>query len=306
MKKQILTYTIKDLLEKNFRFSEVLSHGYDYLIVKLNQSKYFSIGKAYSYRFDGMVFLYCSAGAYEIEKNYSEITLTARNFMIIYPDDVIKSVNRVSDESGCMTALFLTRAFIRDINFNLNVFSSLDILGVKTPVINLSEDDFQHLTQYILLLEFNARSRVNEESDVFTRNIARNITAALFYNLMLMTRDNTHTIHNTLQNSRKTSYVLDFMSLLQNKYKKERTVKYYADKLCITPKYLSLLIKEATGKSAADWIDECVILEAKNLLRFSGMNIQQVSYELNFPNQSAFGKYFKHITGMSPSCFQNT
>ncbi|WP_290101184.1 helix-turn-helix domain-containing protein, partial [Duncaniella muris] len=52
--------------------------------------------------------------------------------------------------------------------------------------------------------------------------------------------------------------------------------------------------------------DDYVILEAKNLLRFSGKNIQQVSYELNFPNQSSFGKYFKHLTGFSPSEYQRS
>ena len=81
---------------------------------------------------------------------------------------------------------------------------------------------------------------------------------------------------------------------------------FYADKLYISPKYLSLIIKESTGRSAAEWIDEYVILEAKNLLRFSGKNIQQIAYELNFTNQSSFGKYFKHLTGMSPSEFQRS
>lgn len=83
-------------------------------------------------------------------------------------------------------------------------------------------------------------------------------------------------------------------------------VSFYAEKLFISPKYLSLIIKESIGRSAAEVIDEYVILEAKNLLRFSGKNIQQVAYELNFPNQSSFGKYFKHLTGMSPSEFQRS
>ena len=91
------------------------------------------------------------------------------------------------------------------------------------------------------------------------------------------------------------------MQLVHRHHGSERTVRFYADKLFISPKYLSILIKEATGKSAAEWIDEFVILEAKNLLRFSGKNIQHVAYALNFPNQASFGKYFKHITGMSPS-----
>ena len=85
-----------------------------------------------------------------------------------------------------------------------------------------------------------------------------------------------------------------------------RSVAFYAGKLFISPKYLSLIIKESTGKSATDVIDSYVVLEAKNLLRFSGKNIQQVAYELNFPNQSSFGKYFKHLTGMSPSEYQRS
>lgn len=83
-------------------------------------------------------------------------------------------------------------------------------------------------------------------------------------------------------------------------------MKYYAEKMFITPKYLSVLIREATGHSAVDWIDQYVILEAKNMLRYSGKNIQQIAYDLNFSNQSAFGKYFKNITGVSPSEFRHS
>ena len=83
-------------------------------------------------------------------------------------------------------------------------------------------------------------------------------------------------------------------------------MSFYADKLCISPKYLSLLVKETTGKSAARWIDEFVLMEAKNLLRFSGKNVQQVAYALNFTNQSSFGKYFKHMTGQSPTEYQKS
>ena len=102
------------------------------------------------------------------------------------------------------------------------------------------------------------------------------------------------------------TYVHDFIGLVREHHRRERTVAFYADKLFISPKYLSLIIKETLGRSAAEIIDDYVILEAKNLLRFSGKDIQQVSYELNFPNQSSFGKYFKHLTGLSPSEYQHT
>jgi AraC-like DNA-binding protein len=97
-----------------------------------------------------------------------------------------------------------------------------------------------------------------------------------------------------------------FMELVQEHYREERLIGFYADKLCITPKYLSKLVKENTGRSAGDWIESHVILEARAMLQSSDMTIQQISAALNFPNQSFFGKYFKRVTGMSPKQYRNT
>lgn len=101
--------------------------------------------------------------------------------------------------------------------------------------------------------------------------------------------------------SRQEIFFGKFIALLTQYHTQERSVTFYAEKLCITPKYFSTLIKKQTGKSAAQWIDDYVILEAKNLLKFSGMSIQEIAYHLNFSTQSFFGKYFKHQTGLSPA-----
>jgi AraC-like DNA-binding protein len=95
------------------------------------------------------------------------------------------------------------------------------------------------------------------------------------------------------------------MELVQEHYRKERLIGFYADKLCITPKYLSKLVKETTGRSAGDWIERHVTLEARAMLQSSDMTIQQIATSLNFPNQSFFGKYFKRATGISPKQYRN-
>ena len=82
-------------------------------------------------------------------------------------------------------------------------------------------------------------------------------------------------------------------------------MNFYAEKLFVTPKHLSAVLKEISGKTAGEWIDHRVILEAKLLLRTTGMNIQEISVALNFSNQSFFGKYFKHLTGLSPREYRN-
>ena len=103
----------------------------------------------------------------------------------------------------------------------------------------------------------------------------------------------------------KNSVVERFMELVQEHYREERLIGFYADKLCITPKYLSKLVKEHTGRSAGDWIENHVILEARAMLQSSDMTIQQIAAALNFPNQSFFGKYFKRVTGLSPKQYRN-
>lgn len=97
-----------------------------------------------------------------------------------------------------------------------------------------------------------------------------------------------------------------FLALVQENFRRERFLDFYADKLEITPKHLSRTVKKQTGYTAVEWIERYVILEAKVLLKSSNLNIQQIADELNFPTQSFFGKYFKKITGQSPKEFRNS
>ena len=93
---------------------------------------------------------------------------------------------------------------------------------------------------------------------------------------------------------------------VSNNYKQNRSVSFYADRLCLTAKHLSSVVKEVSGKTAGEWIDNFVILEARALLKSSDMSIQQIAEHLNFANQSFFGKYFKHFIGMSPKAYRRS
>lgn len=95
-----------------------------------------------------------------------------------------------------------------------------------------------------------------------------------------------------------------FMKLLSENYLKEREVGWYADKMSLTSRYLTTTIRKVSGHTVSDWITRFVIKDAKYLLKHSEMTVQQVAYELNFPNQSFFGKFFKKHTGMSPGTYR--
>jgi len=114
-----------------------------------------------------------------------------------------------------------------------------------------------------------------------------------------------HKIIDIDKKSKQEVVVEKFLNLAQANYKKQRELEFYADKLCLSTKHLSKVVKENSGTSANDWIDNYVILEAKALLNSTNMTIQQISDEMNFPSQSFFGKYFKRRVGVSPKEYRN-
>lgn len=254
-------------------------------------------------RFNGMFIMLCIKGTVTLEINLERVVVTPNTILGIGPDKIIKAIDGDREHLDAYF-LFVTPDFLKNVNIDLNAINLgaiPDQQGHK-PMLQLSDEEAELLYRYMELLHYNT---INNTTDVYIKSISRNIIAAIIYQMLqFMVKRNPEEAERP--RSRRLNYVHDFRQLVHKYHKHERSVGFYASKLFISPKYLSLIIKEATGKSAAEWIDDFVILEAKNLLRFSGKNIQQVAYELNFSNQSSFGKYFKHLTGMSPTEFQKS
>ncbi len=205
--------------------------------------------------------------------------------------------------------LFFDTKFLQGVNLNMSAIMLPPVLKRPSPVLNLTEREADTLTRYFDLLHINSTDAANPQ---ISKSIASSLLAAMFYQIVQChhSRIDGMVIGQSEQTGtagcRRNDYVREFLKLVQLHHVNERSVSFYAGKLYISAKYLTLLVKEATGRSAAKWIDDFVIMEAKNLLRFSGKNIQQVAYALNFSTQSSFGKYFKHLTGMSPTEFQKS
>ncbi len=197
--------------------------------------------------------------------------------------------------------------FLNSLNFDINVISSINFTPERAPVIQLTPQSQMLVTRYFELMSLNLSEN---NQPVYINSISRNLYAALIYQTLQIGAENraidTSAATATGRVSRRHSYVRSFLQLLHTNYTEHRNVAFYAEKMFLSPKYLSSIVKDITGHSAAEWIDHVVIIEAKNLLRYSGLNIQQVAYRLNFANQSSFGKYFKHFTGLSPTEFQKS
>lgn len=104
--------------------------------------------------------------------------------------------------------------------------------------------------------------------------------------------------------NRQEELTTSFLNLLSESFKEEKRVQHYAKELFVTSRHLSQVVKQVTGKTAGEIIDEMIINEAKVLLSSHVMNVAQVADELKFSDQSFFGKFFKKYTGVSPSLYR--
>ena len=168
---------------------------------------------------------------------------------------------------------------------------------LQSPLI-ADEKDIHVFHQYYELLLNIARSPLSE----FKLESARHLTLAMFYGYTHIKHD---VATNNICTTRQEEIYNEFLEHLSRYYKQARDVGFYADKLCITAKHLSQVVKEVSGRTALEIIEEYVLTECKALLLSSTMTVQQIGDELNFPSQSVFGKYFKRLTGLSPKAYRN-
>ena len=95
-----------------------------------------------------------------------------------------------------------------------------------------------------------------------------------------------------------------FIQLVNQHCREQHQIRYYADRMCLTERYLGTVIRQTSGTTAKDWIDRALIAHAKVLLRHTDKSVVQIADELCFPNPSFFSKYFKRLTGSTPQQYR--
>ena len=111
--------------------------------------------------------------------------------------------------------------------------------------------------------------------------------------------------HLAATRSREQSIFDRFIQLVNQHCRGQHQISYYAERMCLTERYLGTIVRQASGTTAKEWIDRALVTQAKVLLRHSDKTILQISEELCFPNPSFFSKYFKRMTGMTPIAYKN-
>ena len=256
-------------------------------------------------RFNGFMMIYCISGHVRMSINLNEFEFKSGSLFLNVPGNLVKLSDYVdsSKEDQRYLVVAMTREFVSDLRMDINKIFNEGLSMLGNPSIELTEQQSLLVDKYISLM----REVVNN-STINVRESVNSILSSFFYFISGIGSARIREIGEDVKKSSNRSKMIfeQFIKLVSVYHLKHRNVGFYADKLCLTPKYLSKLIKTATGRSAPDWIDAYVILEAKNLLKYSNVAIKEVVYKLNFPNQSVFYKFFKARTGMTPSEYRNS
>ena len=161
-----------------------------------------------------------------------------------------------------------------------------------------TENDTRRLMNFFGMVKDKVTS-----NDIYRRELIIHLLRYLYLELF-NAYEKEASLMTTRKDTRKEELANKFFGLIMKHFKENKDVAFYADKLCITSKYLTMVIKEVSGKSAKDWIVEYIVLEIKALLKNTNMNIQEIAVKTNFANQSSLGRFFRKHTGMSLSQYR--
>lgn len=249
-------------------------------------------------RLMGGAFIFVTGGSATITINIADYIVERNSFISLISDSIVQFTGKSGDFSAYYLVLspaFLARTYLKQPLFPF--FSSVN----QHPVLLLEPAYSLLVHDYLSLF----RKVYEREKHKTASLVARSLALSIMYLIDDVYKKERH-VADSNQPSKKAALYKQLAGLILKYYHRERSIAFYAEKLCLTPKYLSAVILEESGKRVSDLISRAVIMDAKVQLKSTILTIQQISESLNFPDASLFGKYFKKHTGMTPGAYRNS
>lgn len=247
-------------------------------------------------RLDAITVIVCIGGKVDCSVNLKCYTIEKDTLLVIFTGDIIQIHNAEALEAY---AVVMSSNYLYDLHIGFRLRSSFRMEIRRNAIAHVPYEEILLLKPYYDLLNTNIYSIRMEHQEILN-----GLVRAFSYTVISLMHAYQNQEKNIITIPRNQQLFDKFMTILTLHHTCERSVIFYADRMCLTSNYLSGAIKEYSGKSALEWINEYVITEAKMMLRSSGLSIQEIAYRLNFTSQSAFGKYFKQQTGISPKAYR--
>lgn len=238
----------------------------------------------------------CISGKLQVELNAVAHTLRQNEILVCRPNDVIDNCMLSPDFDGAV--LCLSRRGILEQISESELWEKFFHLA-ENPIIRVREESQGMFKLYGAMLT----AKIKMERTSFYGEIIASIVKAGLYELLSNVENESVSYGRGLTNQREVLFKR-FIDLLSTTRTKPRHLSWYAEKLCITPKYLSTVCKQVSGKTAFDWINEYILVDIRFWLKNTNKTISEIAYLLKFPNISFFGKYCRTHFGVSPTEFR--
>lgn len=237
----------------------------------------------------------CTQGEGHFTLSGEERTIRRDDLLVFFGEQTFQDIS-CSDDFEVKVVL-MSRSFAQDCIIGLDYMWPHLIYVMGNPVIHLEHEEQHWMLECGNLL---IRRLHDEKRARYLRETVVALTRAFYFELCSLLETRMPESKMESKQSRSFSIFDKFIRLLSAHFKVERSVEWYSNELCMTPKHLSEVVKSVSGRTAGQWITTFVLVEMKMQLKNSALSIKEIAQDMNFPNQSFLGKYFKNVTGMSP------
>ncbi|UKB85709.1 AraC family transcriptional regulator [Chryseobacterium sp. MEBOG06] len=250
---------------------------------------------AHSRLFDGLLLGFMVRGSMKSQIHFLEYEINTGDIAVLQPQLMIDTKS-LSEDAEILT-IGLSLDFITEFPLLRKFVMNNQIRW--QPIIRLQPEDIKLQNELLRLLQNFYHKKPSCNKTQMLRNLVMvliSMISEVYSNLpnnKSLVKNRTHEI------------IDDFYRLISKYANQQRSVAFYAEKLHLTPQYLSAFLKQKTGKSVLQWIDHITILHAKTLLKSSNLSIKEISNELHFEETSTFCRYFRRIVGVSPKTYRN-
>lgn len=239
----------------------------------------------------------CTKGEVMYQLDTQKQVIKPGDILIVSDRHVVDSYRHSDDMEGL--CIMMSVHFFREIIQNVSDVSSLFLFSRQNPVMSLEQKEIDTFKEYFQVI----KQKICDQRNHFRKDLIKTLLLAMFYDLSNIIY---RVQNNGKPQTRADAIFTHFIKLVEKNYRQERRVGWYAAQLNITPKHLSETVKNASRRTPNEWIDDYVTLELRVLLKNSTKTIKEIAQELNFPNQSFLGKFFKEHVGVSPSKYRKS
>ena len=243
------------------------------------------------------VLAYCSKGKCTIMVNGETMEVHSNEIFICPPEVSLDNI-MISPDFEYQAVCISNRMLQAVLRGYISLWNQLTYIK-KLRVIEMIDSDIEFYNKTYSLLKLCLEYKGEDAIDMqYRAEVLRGIISAVLIGFCNTLRKHTDVEPEPLKQN--VSIFNRFLELIQSTEAKHNTVNYYASKLCISDKYLTMICKKNSGKTANAWIQEYTISAITNYLRNTGLSIKEISNRLGFPNSSFFGKYVRDHLGCSP------